>query len=262
MSSHNEAFKLEPEFTQDDEFKPFDVSKAESDFKSEPGITDSQFHVPDWYWDSLTNDPFVKQQLEKIVDIQAKARAEVKLNELREAATKEGHEAGVKLAQEELAKEVQKLNVEKGLWVEEAGNRISKLIEDLISQKESLLRDHESRWAKTLLHILRRFHVGKAQEVTYSISDWIEQSLQEFKHKGKIRIYVAKSEFEKFKAAMVNDNTAASNRWELVFDDDLRPGEIRCDCGEGGALFSQAFEESELDRLIEGAIAKNNVNVT
>ena len=91
MSSHKE----------ESDFTPFDISKVEvmtkeltstpnipevfegakSDFKPLDSAGSTEFHVPDWYLTSISADPLIKRQLEKIVESRVAILLDAKLKD-------------------------------------------------------------------------------------------------------------------------------------------------------------------------------------
>ena len=200
--------------------------------------TNAGFGLPDRFWDWLSADAVLKTQFEKMIETKVSERVDSKLGELKEVAAKEAHAEGFKKGLEEGRS-----------MLKHAGDHLNDLCKEVLKEKESLLRDHEGRWAGAFSHVLKRFLVSKRELAIEGIQSWLVESLGAFEQNAKVNIYLSPGDYVRLSSPV--GNPEAGQKWTIVRDESLKEGEVHCECDGGGIFFSSKEQMAKLEMWID-----------
>lgn len=192
------------------------------------------FGLPEVFWNWVKDDPEVSLQLEAIIEARVRDRLKIKETAAIEAAREKGRAEGIELGRADAK-----------VAVEEELLRLDHLFESVMRQKSSLMLDHEKSWIAALGHLLKRFLVPGRELALSEIDIWMREGLSNFEEKGKVRLHLSDEDFRRLESII---HQLPHGNWELVKDNQLQPGEVRCETGSGGLFFST---QEEMNRLFE-----------
>jgi flagellar biosynthesis/type III secretory pathway protein FliH len=197
----------------------------------------SSFGLPTNFWDVINSDVELKRQLDEVVMRRAEENLIPLREETRKIAEAEGLKIGIQRGMElgvaELKHHIEQLNV---------------IAAKILEEKEAILRDHEAHWCKAFLHLLKRFIVPRNEDIVVEIRRWLESSLENFSTVHKLKLHLSPGDYE-----MVTrfSNQRDNNRFEIIKDTNVQPGEVHCETDAGGIFFSPNKEAERLDELVE-----------
>jgi flagellar biosynthesis/type III secretory pathway protein FliH len=204
-------------------------------------ITKPQFGFPSNFWEMISSDVQLKNQISEMIEKRAEERA-LEINRLTRAEIEakgfaEGHVRGVAQGFSE---------------VEAALNRINGIAEQILREKETVLHDHEKQWNRAFSHLLKRFMVPQPGKIAAEIQRWLTESLENFPNQHKVCVNLSSEDFAVV-TKLAGDLALSfpGKAWELVEDSTLAPGEVHCETDVGGLFFSPSREAEKLDGLIE-----------
>ena len=213
-----------------------DGFQSPSQFESEMP-SQSRFEFGSTFWDALNGDPTFKENLEHIIEKRVEGRIAKEAERVLAEVKRKGYEEGL---QEGLAASVSAY--------EGIKNMLSRLTEQMLSEREKLLHQHEKLWCEAFLHLLKRFLVPKSGEIVACIREWIVDSIKEYSTKGKIKIRLSPGVSGLVSQVM---SPTPEDRWKIIPDKTLNENEISCEVIDGGGIFhSQSHELKELEKRI------------
>jgi flagellar biosynthesis/type III secretory pathway protein FliH len=196
----------------------------------------SSFAVRPETWEALFADPTLRADFERRVEEAVVSRLEPDLQKYRAQVEAEAREAGVARGMEEAAQLLTQGRAE-----------LSAVCHQVLASQEAVLRAHERAWAEALVRLLRRFLVPHGDQIASGIRDWLNESLTGFAGRHAMRIRLAPDQAQQVRRALGESNGSG---WELVKDESLAPGEIRCESEAGGLIFNASPEAEQLDKFL------------
>ncbi len=205
-----------------------------TDFSPKREKTDPSFSVSERLWSVIENDPQIRRDLDKWVNKKVAERLEKENAPFKEEAVKKGYDEGLKQGIEAGKEQF-------GVWEK----KLSPIADEILKEKNQLLRDHEKQWLESLDYLMRRFLVPRRKVAMEDLKQWVGESIQYFEKSGKIVAYLSSfdgetSLMEQFK----------SDRIELRVDPKLEPGGIRIETDGMGVIFSPEKEWERLEKLL------------
>lgn len=204
----------------------------------------NEFGFPDQFWTWLEGDQQLRAEFEKMIEVKAREKTVSILERERAQAREEGHKVGYDEG------------IRQGIeGVKTSRENLETVCALVLKEKASLLQAHEALWIQSLSHILRRFLVANRELAMADLEKWIHEGVMNFEHAGRIRFRVSPLDYERLSKVLEKDQ---SRHWELVQDAELLPGELNCDCGNGGMLLSTEAEYQRLNSIIDRFIVRES----
>lgn len=237
--------KSYPNESVEEAFQPFEgksqapeSTSVEQDFASHPEAFSGQTF---WFSDSTTHqiceDALLRPEIERRIDERVARIVEERLQAIREQAQREGFERGVEEGRVTTSQEV-----------EQALGRVTEISRTLIGEKARLLHSHEKQWLRSFGHLLRRFLIPTPGRVADAVASWLQEGVRAMDDKGRVRVYLSAPEYERLQKTLTK---LSGDRWEFLVDGSLKEGGIRCECDEGGFIFSPRGELERLEALVQ-----------
>jgi flagellar biosynthesis/type III secretory pathway protein FliH len=199
---------------------------------SEPPV----FALSQSFWLLLGNDPELRREFDRQIEIKAEALMHETLEREKAKAiaiaTAEGRKLGFDEAQTQL---------------NEITSQLETIVAETLNQRATLLREHEAEWLRTFSRLLERFLVPQRNLAVDYLTTWLRDSLGTLEESGKVWIFLATPDFKKLESSL---RSLGEGRWEISEDMKLAPGEIRCECDRGGAIFSPSEQMTKLEEWI------------
>lgn len=232
---------------QNDEFLPFraEVVPATGFAAEESGAEVPAFQVADALWTTLTTDPGLKAELDRLIESRVgneiRARVQSGEKELRESIARQAREDGLALGRQEAHAEAQALR----------GN-VDEVCRRVLEAGHQQLNRYESLWMESLSRLLKRFLVRNDTQVADRIRTWLRDSLEGIKATDQVSVYLSPAEFERLSGHF----GSGGDGWRWAPDATLADGDVRCETEMGGALFSSGDQLARLERLIDESRGK------
>ena len=147
---------------------------------------------------------------------------------IMEAAKEEGFQQGLRAGLEE----------ERGR-LKEATRQLNISCQMVLNEQKNILSAHEKQWCRALAYILKRFMVASADRPIAEIRRWLSDSVDCSFLNSKVKIFLPTRDYEVLRQSEATGNDA---KFQLVADDTLAEGEIRCESDMGGVIFAP-FEQ-------------------
>lgn len=237
-------------------FRPFVPGEECASVPSISGSSESSHprgsEFPD-YAELLIRDPEVKAKLDSWVESEVNKRLFTLLSKYKDEGLAGEHLSGesrvsvtdqIDLLEEELTakwnRRKEELVQQEKVWIE--------LMSEWAQQKESLLRNHETRWCQTMGHLLRQFQVANSNGILTALEEWMATSIPDFLEKSEVVVHLSKADFEKIKGSQ---NELRGSHWVMQADPDLKSGQIRLEAGNAGVIFDTLKSFEKLNRFLE-----------
>ena len=210
-----------------------------------PDRPGEDFSLSDDFWKTVDRDPLIREELEQMISTRLEKRllddtAEERKT-LREQARQDGFTEGCRLGVEEgRALELQRIR--------KTEIHLNTICDQLVREKEFLLRNHEEAWCRALDRLVRHFLIPRSELVLPAVEKWLAEQLEPFSREAKIKIHVSPEDYRRLRDLV---NLGAQRRWTLAEDPLLAEGDIRCECDQGGVFFSQAEQMKNLSGILE-----------
>lgn len=226
------------------------------------------FNVAPGYWDALMQDSLFRSKFELLVEEEVRTRLLKRLEkdqthvlpEIAEEAMKQGYREGQHLAKEQVEENINQ--IEKRLtrtWEEKlkeleetkvtAAQTFETLLQEWKSQREELMRSHETEWCQAMGHLLKRFQIEKAGSYEKALREWMREAIPDFISQTPVTIHVSETDVAKVKNSL--DSTGAHPVWNVVVDAELKEGQVRFEAGRGGAVFDSKNNFEKLFKWLE-----------
>ena len=251
-----------------DEFVPFSEAKFEESAKpdedrssnedtSVEAISSDETHEPaftvgDSFWEVLKSDSVMASEIDRLVNEKVEARlladitaekAEVFEKE-REKAKKEGFEQGMNEG------------IEAGKSISNvAVLQLKKMCEKLVNDHGALLHRHEKIWSQSMLRLLKRFMVPKAEDVVHRVSEWMRETVEGISESDRVQIHIPPEAYD----CVSRLEQVDGNPWTWVSDPSLELGEVKVDTAMGGIFFSQKEQWNELNKILDDYFRTDDV---
>lgn len=244
-------------FKTDEEFTPVEFVAKEQTAASRPafGSEEPEFFVlASKVWEMIQSDKEFAAELDKVIAIEVEKRI-VSVEKARLAACEvtiaqrmvekenEGFEVGLKRAEIEVEKAKAELIKE----VEIVKLDLRQQIQNVISEKQRILDEHQRVWLKALSTILKKFLVQNAGRIEAGIHHWLETQVSNFSAVEKLNIFVPEAEYLRLEKMAFSKNFS---EFEILKDSKLNSGEFRIESKSGGVFFSAEQEMKKLDDLL------------
>ena len=146
---------------------------------------ESSFSLPAAFWEDLWKDPVLSVEFEKYIADRVHQQVKTTLDSEREKSYalgfQEGKTAGFEVGKQE--------GLEAGYQeVRAAQPLLQNIVQEIISEKESLIREHEKEWAQALVHTIQKLQVKEPELFSNGIKKWVSDRLIDFPSYTKLRI--------------------------------------------------------------------------
>lgn len=270
---------LSHDLTENDAFRPFlptEVKKApeHTPLLEQASPQPGNFVPSPDLWNTILRDPWISREIstrietgiregvEEGIKKEFTARFEVERKTVSEEAYQKGYTEGLEKGTKEgwLKGETEfqpiKLGMENKL--NDLTQHVQRLSDLLISEKKEILADHEARWCKALTEILGHFQVENALNLSSAIEQWMEERMGEFNLRSKVQVFLSPDEYSQL-AQSSGDITRFP--WEYAADQNLKVGEMRAECGDGGIFFSRSEWFQKLEEWLKPSTGKPEVKL-
>ncbi len=230
------------------------------------GENDSQFLANAEFWKSLLGDAWVSKEIEKVITERLQGHLQEALKRIEQEdkpkilqdawakGEKEGFEKGMALSQEKASLELTKLKeeykLEQDRWIQNQSallDRLNAIGLELLNSKKAILQDHEKAWCRSMKELLEKFQVKGAVETSGALERWITERVAEFGEKKKITVFVSNDEYQTLCKEIAS---TANFPFELAIGEDLKSGQMRAECGDGGIFFSRPDSLQKIDEWL------------
>lgn len=201
------------------------------------------FSLPSAQWESIERDPVVKAEFDQRVERRARELILSESSAERAAIFEEARQAGFAAGAAEGRAQIEK-----------SGEALRQLVDQVISEKQSLLRQHEPIWCDAIRHLMKRFLVPLTVERMASIHTWLEQAIGDLGEQAKIKILVGPS----LHADLVASGFTVP-KCDWVLDKALSDREIRVEIEGGGIFFSIDEEWKKFERVLDETMGSGSV---
>jgi flagellar biosynthesis/type III secretory pathway protein FliH len=229
-----------------DVFVPFNPEPfRESGFESPSGGGVPAFQVADALWATLTTDPLLKVELDRLVEerigSEIRARVAAGEKELREKITLEAREAGLLEAKAQAAASADALRTE-----------LDAICRQVLDASKSRTERHETVWIQALSLLLKRFLVPNDAQVVERIQRWLRESLEDVAKGAAVDVFLSPEQYQRLSAGLGKSGP----HWKWHSDPSLNEGEIRCETDQGGVVFSPGEQWERLDRIVRETLGE------
>ncbi len=231
-----------------DIFKPFNPDLRRETGGLETLLAESAvpaFKVADALWTTLTTDPLLKGELDRLIDarVGSEIRARVQAGEaaLRQQTVEEAREIGLAEARAQTQLEAQALRVE-----------VESVCRSVVELSQRQLNDHEALWIRSLSLLMKRFLVPNDAGIVTRIQRWLKESIEELVDRGEVRVFLSPVQFGRLSASL--DSTGEGWAWQA--DAALADGELRCETNRGGVIFSPGEQWDRLEKVVQEIVGE------
>jgi flagellar biosynthesis/type III secretory pathway protein FliH len=240
--------------------------KAASDFSSAvPPQNNVGFRFGQQFWERVHSDDRLRAELDQMISERVNTRFEMNRKAFEEAleterkgelekAREQGRAAGFEVGRSAGRDEA---FAEKKAEIENALASMGNVTTTVLREKENMLRSHERMWLETLEYLFESCLIPREKEILHNISEWLTSLLDEFSKTKTVRIYVSSESLRAYKVAA---ELEGFHHWAIQADEQLGAGDIRCECDNGGVLFSDKAALEKVRQTIRAIIQCESKN--
>jgi len=123
------------------------------------------------------------------------------------------------------------------------------IVGSFMRDRAQRISEHEKHWKRALSHVVEKMQFAGGEKKLEQITSWLNEKIKCFNENQKVNIHLSPEDIDLL--SQQSEQISGSQRWNLLGDENLRPGMIRLEVEHAGLIFDPEKNLKELMMILE-----------